>query len=97
MEFPSDEADYKRPDPWLERIPDENPYQDWLNAIKNGKQACSNFSYSGPFTEMVNFGNLVVKSGKKLKWDNKKGVVTNVRNASEIVSKEYRKGWELPI
>ena len=46
---------------------------------------------------MVNFGNLVVKSGKKLHWDNKKGVIKNARNANEIVSKEYRRGWELPI
>ncbi len=50
----------------------------------------------GRLTEIVNFGNLTVKSGKKLHWDNVKGVVTNVRNAKEIVSKEYRKGWELP-
>ena len=41
---------------------------------------------------MVIFGNLIVKSGKKLRWDNVKGVVTNVRNASQVVSKEYRKG-----
>jgi hypothetical protein len=57
---------------------------------------CSNFSYAGPFTEMVNFGNLVVKSGQKLHWDNKKGEVMGVPNPGEIVSKEYRKGWELP-
>ena len=36
------------------------------------------------------------RSGKKLHWDNVKGVVTNVDNPAEIVSKEYRKGWELP-
>ena len=46
---------------------------------------------------MVNFGNLTVKSGKKLHWDNKKGMVTNVSNPGAIVSKEYRKGWELPV
>ena len=90
-------ADYKKPDPWLERVPGEDHAQNWLDACKSGKAACSNFDYSGPFTEMVNFGNLVVKSAKKLHWDNKRGVVTNVANAEEIVSKEYRKGWELPI
>ena len=82
---------------WLDRVPDENHYQDWITACKTGTPSCADFSYAGPFTEMVNFGNLVVKSGKKLKWDNTKGVVTNVKNASEIVSKEYRKGWELPV
>jgi predicted dehydrogenase len=89
--------DYKKPDPFLPRIPGEDHAQNWLQACKGGEPACSNFSYAGPFTEMVNFGNLVVKSGKKLRWDNKKGVVTNARNAKEVVSKEYRKGWELPI
>jgi len=90
-------ADYKKPDPWLPRVKGQNHYQNWLDACKGGEPACSNFAYSGPFTEMVNFGNLTVKSGKKLHWDNKKGVVTNVSNPAAIVSKEYRKGWELPV
>ena len=90
-------ADYKKPDPILERIPEQNHYKNWLQACKGGKPACSNFNYAGPFTEMVQFGNLVVKSGKKLHWDNIKGVVTNVRHPDDIVSKEYRKGWELPV
>jgi len=87
---------YTKPEPFLPRIPDQDPYKNWLDGIKNGEQPASNFDYSGPFTEMVNFGNLVVTSGKKLAWDNVKGEVTNVPNAKEIVSKEYRKGWELP-
>jgi predicted dehydrogenase len=87
---------YTKPEPFLERIPDQNPYRNWLDGIKGNYKPASNFDYSGPFTEMVNFGNLVVKSGKKLNWDNVKGEVTNVNNAKEIVSKEYRKGWELP-
>ncbi|MBI5092401.1 MAG: Gfo/Idh/MocA family oxidoreductase [Candidatus Hydrogenedentes bacterium] len=89
--------DFKKPDPYLPRIPGQDHAQNWIAACKGGEPSCSNFDYAGPFTEMVNFGNLVVKSGKKLRWDNVKGVVTNVRHASEIVSKEYRKGWELPI
>ena len=87
---------YTAPDPWLRRI-DGNIHTDWLQACKGGLPACSNFEYSGPFTEMVNFGNLAVKFGKKLEWDNIAGVVKDVPNPEEIVSKEYRKGWELPI
>ena len=89
--------EYKKPDPTIPRIPNQNHAQNWIDACKGGEPSCSNFDYAGPFTEMVNFGNLIVKSGKKLRWDNIKGVVTNVRNAAAIVSKEYRKGWELPI
>ena len=90
-------VEYVKPDPWLDRIPGQNSHRNWLDACKGGDPAASNFDYAGPFTEMVNFGNLVVKFGEKLHWDNKKGVVTNAPNASEIVSKEYRAGWELPI
>lgn len=90
-------ADYTMPPETIPRIPRQNHYGDWIQACKGGRPACSNFDYSGPLTEMVQFGNLAVLSGKKLKWDNVRGVVTNVKNASEIVSKEYRKGWELPI
>ena len=88
--------DYQYPPETLERIPKESPYFDWIRACKGGQPSCSNFDYAGPFTEMVQFGNLVVKSGQKLHWDNKNGVVTNVPNPAEIVSKEYRRGWELP-
>ncbi|MBI2424307.1 MAG: Gfo/Idh/MocA family oxidoreductase [Candidatus Hydrogenedentes bacterium] len=89
--------DYKKPEPTLERVPGEDHAKDWLNAIKQGKKSCSDFSYAGPFTEMVNFGNLVVTSGTKLHWDNVKGEVMGVPNPGAVVSKEYRKGWELPI
>jgi predicted dehydrogenase len=89
--------DYTKPEPTLPRIPKQDHYLNWAHACKGEGEACSNFAYAGPFTEMVNFGNLVVKSGEKLHWDNKKGVVTNASNPKEIVSKEYRKGWELPI
>lgn len=88
--------DYKMPPETIERIPDQNPYYDWIRACKEGKPACSNFDYSGPFTEMVQFGNVVVKSGQKLIWDNINGVVKNVSDQKSIISKEYRKGWELP-
>ncbi|GMW03484.1 MAG: dehydrogenase [Candidatus Hydrogenedentota bacterium] len=88
--------EYKKPDPTLPRVPNEDHYQNWLQACKGGEPSCSNFSYAGPFTEMVNFGNLIVKYGKKLHWDNVKGVVKDVPNPEQIVSKEYRKGWELP-
>jgi predicted dehydrogenase len=88
--------DYQYPAETAERIPDESPYVDWIRACKTGKPACSNFDYAGPFAEMVQFGNLIVKSGEMLHWDNQKGVVTNAANPAEIVSKPYRKGWELP-
>ena len=87
-------ADYQRPHPYIPRVPNEDHAQDWYDAIHAGRKSGSDFSYAGPFTEMVNFGNLAVKTGKKLKWDNIRGKVLG--ESPDIITKEYRKGWELP-
>ena len=90
-------ADYTQPDPYIPRIPGENPYSNWLYAIKGGGEAASNFAYSGPFTEVVNFGNVALRAGKKLEFDAEKFEVTNDPSLNKFLTKEYRKGWELPI
>jgi predicted dehydrogenase len=89
--------DYQKPPQTIKRIEGEDPYLNWIQACKGGEPAASNFDYSGPFTEMVVFGNLAIRTEQKMHWDNKKGAVTNVPNPGEFVSKEYRKGWELPV
>jgi predicted dehydrogenase len=86
-------ADYKAPDPVL-----PNPsghHAEWIEAIKTGTQAFSNFAYAGPFTETVLLGNLAYRAGKKIEWD---GPNMRARNAPEIaalVRPEFRKGWSL--
>lgn len=90
-------ADYTMPDPTIERVRATNHYRNWIEACKGLQPACSNFDYSGPFTEMVLFGNLTIRTGEKYTWDNKKGEVQNHPNPKEAVSKVYRKGWELPV
>jgi len=89
-------GDYTRPEPSIERVPGENHYQDWIDACKNNRPACSNFDISGPFTEMVNFGNIAIRTGKKLSYDMVEGKVTNDPSANQYLTKEYREGWELP-
>ena len=42
--------DYRRPDPKIPRVKDH--YADWLDAIRDGRQATSNFDYGGPLTEL---------------------------------------------
>jgi len=46
-------------------------------------------------TEMVLLGNLAVRSGKRVEWDSKNMRTTNVPEANQYVSREYRKGWEV--
>ncbi len=89
--------DYTKPTPYLERVPGENPHTNWTNAIKNGVQAASNFDYAAPFSEMVVFGNIVLATGRPLEYDRTKMLITNDKMANAMLSKEYRKGWELPV
>ncbi len=76
------------------------------------KELTSSFDYSGPLTETVLMGNLAIRSythlvknaegkntfpgRKKLLWDGKSMKITNFDEANRFVTREYRKGWELP-
>ncbi len=71
------------------------PYVEWLNAIKTGKPALSNFTQSGPFSETVLLGNLALRLGKRVEWDGKNLVAKNAPEAAAIVRRSYRKGWDL--
>ena len=87
--------EYKQPAQTLKRI-DGGIEQNWIDACKGGEVACSNFDYSGPFTETVVMGNLAVRfPGQKLLWDGANMKVTNNDAANEFVKGTYRKGWEL--
>ena len=58
--------------------------------------AASNFDYAGQLTETMLMGNIAVRfAGQKLEWDAAKLTFTNSAAATKLVSKEYRKGWDL--
>ena len=76
----------------------KNEDAEWVEAIKGGPAALSNFSYSGPLTEMVVLGNLAIRSGEKVDWDGKNLKVTNnAKKAEQYIHREYRKGWSLGV
>jgi predicted dehydrogenase len=71
--------------------------QEWAEAIKAGKPslAYSNFDYAARLTETMLMGNIAVRfAGKKLEWNAAKFQFTNSADATKLVSKEYRKGWD---
>lgn len=84
-------ADYQPPAPYIPRRP--NHYRDWVNACKGNEAACSNFDYSGPFTEMVLLGNFSLRFDGEVMWDGDNMRVTNIPEANEYVRSEYRDGW----
>lgn len=72
---------YSKPEPTLERVKDDplgggRHEMDWVRAAKENpdtrKEACSNFEYAGPLTEMVLMGNMAVRLqglDRELIWD----------------------------
>jgi hypothetical protein len=86
---------YKLPPKTIPRI-DGSHEQNWVEACKGGKPACSNFDYSGPFTEMVLLGNIALRyPDQRLEWDRQKMKVTNLPEANKYVRRHYRLGWTL--
>lgn len=78
---------------------DTHMKKEWADAIRAGKPelASSNFAYAGLLTEAMLLGNIAVRfAGTKLEWDAAKLTFTNSAAATKLVSKEYRKGFELP-
>ncbi|MDB5356678.1 MAG: oxidoreductase domain protein [Phycisphaerales bacterium] len=74
---------------------DAGHYAEWIAACKGGPAALSNFDYAGPMTEALLLGNIAMRVGQKLEWDAAAMKVTNLPEAQRLISKEYRKGWEL--
>ena len=78
---------------------------------KEHKELTSSFDYAGPMTETVLMGNLAIRSymlgkkgergrmefyaRKKLLWDGDNMKITNLEEANQFVTREYRKGWEV--
>lgn len=71
----------------------------------------SSFDYAGPMTETVLMGNLAIRSymlrkenskgnldffaRKKLLWDGENMKITNLEQANQFVTREYRDGWKI--
>ncbi|MHC4864719.1 MAG: Gfo/Idh/MocA family protein [Planctomycetota bacterium] len=84
---------FERPPKTIPRV--EGHREDWIQACKGGKPACSNFDYAGPLTEVVVLGNLAIRTRKKLDWDGPNMKCTNVPEANDYVRRQYRAGWTL--
>ncbi len=78
-------------------------FKEWVDAIKGGPAAMSNFpDYAGPLTETVLLGNLAVwvaanGEGEKIEWDAKNMKVKNISGLDEMVKPVYRSGYTLDV
>jgi hypothetical protein len=74
----------------------KNHHWDWVEAIRTGRQAGSNFGYGGPLTQAALVGAIAIRfPGQMLKWDNEKTQFTNNEAANAYIHPAYRQGWSL--
>jgi predicted dehydrogenase len=77
-------------------------FREWVDAIKGGPAAMSNFpDYAGKLTETVVLGNLAVYAaasegkGALIEWDAEKMTAKGASDLEKIVKREYREGYKL--
>jgi len=84
---------FQEPPKTLPRSPGH--MRDWIEAAKNGTQACSNFEYASALTGMVLLGNLALRTGKRIEWDAASLRATNAPECEALIRPEYRAGYSL--
>jgi hypothetical protein len=85
-----------RPKPLLERSPGH--IVEWLLAVAGQKPLDypkSNFAYAAPMTETILLGNIALRVGRRLEWDGRNLRFTNLPEANQYITKEYRDGWKV--
>ncbi len=87
--------DFKRPDASIPKS--AGHYEEWIKACKGEGEALCNFEYSGSLIEHNLLGNLAHRAGVELEWDAEKFRITNDEGANALLTKEYRKGWEIKV
>lgn len=70
-------------------------HAEWIRACKSGEPTTCNFDYAGQLTESVLLGNVAFRVGKPIQWDAANLRVTDNDQATALLSKEYRPGWEV--
>jgi predicted dehydrogenase len=69
---------------------------DWVQAIRSGSKAGSDFSYGGPLTEVALLGVIAIKMARrKLEWDPRRMRFANCPEADCYLNPPYRAGWKL--
>jgi hypothetical protein len=87
-----------KPPQLLERSPGH--MAEWILACTGEKPwdyPGSSFLYAAPMTETILLGNVALTAGRRIKWDGDKMEITNMPEANQWITKEYREGWKFEL
>ena len=69
--------------------------QNWIRAIRGEEKISCPFEYAVPLNETMILGIVALKADAPLEYDSVAGSVTNIADANQYLTRQYRKGWEL--
>jgi hypothetical protein len=69
----------------------------WIKAIRGDAKASSPIEYAAQLTETMLLGLVALRTGqgKKILYDGEHGLVTNIADANQYLTREYRAGWAI--
>ena len=70
-------------------------HRDWIDAIKGGPPASSEFQYGAKLTEITLLGLVALRTGEVIHWDADSMKAEGVDQADAMIQGDYRSGWEL--
>lgn len=92
---PTKGGEIAEPEPSLARSPGH--HREWLNAIRSREITSCNFGYGHKLTSVGHLGNIAMRTGQTLSWDNAAERFTNSDEANGyLLRKSYRAPWSLP-
>ncbi|XOV93530.1 MAG: Gfo/Idh/MocA family protein [Bacteroidota bacterium] len=85
---------FTKPEPTIPRSPGH--HREWIDEIKGGPKAMSNFEYASRLTEITLLGVLSLRlRGIKVNWDAENMKVKGWATADELIKEPVRAGWEM--
>jgi hypothetical protein len=67
----------------------------WIDAFKGDYESPGTFLKARPVTENILLGAVALRAGKKVEYDPRKVEITNLPEANQYLTREYREGWEM--
>jgi hypothetical protein len=80
----------------LPRNAGESHWKQFIEAVRGNGKTTASFDYSGPLTEAVLLGGVATRFPKTtLQWDAPRLEFTNQPEATKVLRRTYRQGWEV--
>jgi len=87
------QEDFPKP---AQSIPDSPGHiREFLDSIKSRQRTTCDVEYGFQLTKGGLLGNIALRSGERIYWDDARERVTNSSAADRMVSRKYRKPWKL--